>query len=207
MKSIRRLYFYLVVFISIEVVVWGLIGLLRSIVDDTVSGGADALAQQRVWERGRDGRYEVAFAAIAPGTSLGFFCSAYQVPNTAIISLQNLTISPLLPDGKNFDMRFVIDGAEVWTETWDGGSMAAFSTFRRSIGMPSRSATPRISAGDWVTARSAASRGSPRGSDCGLLIAAPRRPRPPVFFPLRPEPRCRPPAGKPCRPPAAGPPW
>ena len=45
MKSIRRLYFYLVAFISIEVIVWGLVGLLRSIVDDTVSGGADALAQ------------------------------------------------------------------------------------------------------------------------------------------------------------------
>jgi hypothetical protein len=45
MKSIRRLYFYLVAFISIEIVVWGLIGLLRSIVDETVSGGADALAQ------------------------------------------------------------------------------------------------------------------------------------------------------------------
>ena len=45
MKSIRRLYFYLVAIISIEVVVWGLIGLLRSIVDKTVSGGADALAQ------------------------------------------------------------------------------------------------------------------------------------------------------------------
>ena len=45
MKSIRRLYFYLVAFISIEVIVWGLVGLLRSIVDKTVSGGADALAQ------------------------------------------------------------------------------------------------------------------------------------------------------------------
>lgn len=45
MKSIRRLYFYLVAFISIEIVVWGLIGLLRSIVNRTVSGGADALAQ------------------------------------------------------------------------------------------------------------------------------------------------------------------
>jgi hypothetical protein len=45
MKSIRRLYFYLVAFISIEVVVWGLVSLLRSIVDDTISGGADALAQ------------------------------------------------------------------------------------------------------------------------------------------------------------------
>ncbi|MGZ9163895.1 MAG: DUF5671 domain-containing protein [Anaerolineales bacterium] len=45
MKSIRRLYFYLVAFISIEIVLWGLVSLLRSIVDDTVSGGADALAQ------------------------------------------------------------------------------------------------------------------------------------------------------------------
>jgi hypothetical protein len=45
MKSIRRLYFYLVAFISIEIVLWGLVGLLRSIVDNTVSGGADALAQ------------------------------------------------------------------------------------------------------------------------------------------------------------------
>lgn len=45
MKSIRRLYFYLVAFISIEVVLWGLVGLLRSIAEDTISGGADALAQ------------------------------------------------------------------------------------------------------------------------------------------------------------------
>ena len=45
MKSIRRLYFYLVAIISIEVVVWGLISLLRSIVNQTVSGGAQALAQ------------------------------------------------------------------------------------------------------------------------------------------------------------------
>jgi hypothetical protein len=44
MKSIRRLYFYLVAFISIEVVVWGLVSLLRSMVDETISGGADALA-------------------------------------------------------------------------------------------------------------------------------------------------------------------
>ena len=45
MKSIRRLYFYLVAFISIEVVLWGLVGLLRSIVDRSISGGEDALAQ------------------------------------------------------------------------------------------------------------------------------------------------------------------
>jgi uncharacterized protein DUF5671 len=44
-KSIRRLYFYLVALISIEVVLWGLVSLLRSIVDQTISGGADALAQ------------------------------------------------------------------------------------------------------------------------------------------------------------------
>jgi hypothetical protein len=69
-----------------------------------------ALAQTPVWDRGRDQRYEVAIAALGPGTSLGFFCSAYQVPNTAIISLQNLILGPQLPDGKNFDLRFVIDG-------------------------------------------------------------------------------------------------
>jgi uncharacterized protein DUF5671 len=45
MKSIRRLYFYLVALISIEVIVWGLISLLRSMIDQTISGGADALAQ------------------------------------------------------------------------------------------------------------------------------------------------------------------
>ncbi|MBI4760916.1 MAG: DUF5671 domain-containing protein [Chloroflexota bacterium] len=45
MKTIRRLYFYVVAFISVEVVAWGLIGLLRSIVNKTVSGGAEALAQ------------------------------------------------------------------------------------------------------------------------------------------------------------------
>src|SRR5512138_3427374 len=45
MKSIRRLYFYLVAFISIEVVLWGLVGLLRSLIDETISGGADALAR------------------------------------------------------------------------------------------------------------------------------------------------------------------
>ena len=45
MKSIRRLYFYLVALISIEVVLWGLVALLRSMVDRTISRGADALAQ------------------------------------------------------------------------------------------------------------------------------------------------------------------
>src|SRR5215217_2897701 len=45
MKSIRRLYFYLVAFISIEVVLWGLVSLLRSMLDDVISGSADTLAQ------------------------------------------------------------------------------------------------------------------------------------------------------------------
>ena len=47
MKSIRRLYFYLVAFISVEVVLWGLIGLLRSTANQTVSagGGAETLAR------------------------------------------------------------------------------------------------------------------------------------------------------------------
>ncbi len=45
MKTVRRLYFYLVALISLEVVLWGLINLLRSIIDQTVGGSADALAQ------------------------------------------------------------------------------------------------------------------------------------------------------------------
>ncbi len=45
MKTVRRLYFYAVAFISLEVVLWGLINLLRSIVDQTVGGGAVPLAQ------------------------------------------------------------------------------------------------------------------------------------------------------------------
>jgi hypothetical protein len=46
MKTIRRLYFYAVAFISLEVVLWGMIGLLRSIFDaeDVVNSG-EALAQ------------------------------------------------------------------------------------------------------------------------------------------------------------------
>jgi hypothetical protein len=45
MKTVRRLYFYAVALISLEVVLWGLINLLRSIIDQSIGGGADALAQ------------------------------------------------------------------------------------------------------------------------------------------------------------------
>ena len=45
MKTVRRLYFYAVALISVEVVLWGLINLLRSITDETIGGAADALAQ------------------------------------------------------------------------------------------------------------------------------------------------------------------
>jgi len=78
----------------------------------TLLCGTDALAQTPVWERGRDQRYEIAVAGIGPVTTLGFFFSAYQVPNTAIISLSNLILGPQLPDGKNFYLRFVIDGVK-----------------------------------------------------------------------------------------------
>lgn len=45
MKTVRRLYFYAVALISLEIVLWGLINLLRSIVDQTLGVGAEALAQ------------------------------------------------------------------------------------------------------------------------------------------------------------------
>lgn len=44
MRTIRRLYFYLVAFITFEVVLWGVIGLLRSILSPGVGGTGDALA-------------------------------------------------------------------------------------------------------------------------------------------------------------------
>jgi hypothetical protein len=45
MKTVRRLYFYAVALISLEVVLWGLIGLLRSIFDRTIGSSAEALAR------------------------------------------------------------------------------------------------------------------------------------------------------------------
>ncbi len=46
MKTIRRLYFYLVALISLEVVVWGVISLLRSIINgNDVVNGTETLAQ------------------------------------------------------------------------------------------------------------------------------------------------------------------
>ena len=45
MRTIRRLYFYLVALISVEVVLWGLIGLLRSIFSSELVDTADVLAQ------------------------------------------------------------------------------------------------------------------------------------------------------------------
>ncbi|MBX3036431.1 MAG: hypothetical protein KF758_05925 [Anaerolineales bacterium] len=46
MKTIRRLYFYAIAFISVEVVLWGIIGLLRSIVNQNeITSGTTSLAQ------------------------------------------------------------------------------------------------------------------------------------------------------------------
>jgi hypothetical protein len=44
-KAVRRLYVYVVTLISIEVVLWGLINLLRSIISQTVGGTAEVLAR------------------------------------------------------------------------------------------------------------------------------------------------------------------
>ena len=46
MRTIRRLYFYAVAFISLEVVLWGLISLLRIIVTpDAIGNNATRLAE------------------------------------------------------------------------------------------------------------------------------------------------------------------
>lgn len=45
MKTVRRLYFYAVALISLEVILWGLIGLLRTVVSQSVIGAGNALAR------------------------------------------------------------------------------------------------------------------------------------------------------------------
>ncbi|MEJ5224233.1 MAG: DUF5671 domain-containing protein, partial [Anaerolineales bacterium] len=45
MQTIRRLYFYAVSLVSLEVIIWGLIGLLRTIISDVIYADADILAQ------------------------------------------------------------------------------------------------------------------------------------------------------------------
>lgn len=69
-----------------------------------------ASAQDLTWQRGRDGRFELAIAQIAAGSTLGFWCSAYQVPNTAVIGLRNILLATSLSDAEYYDMRFVVDG-------------------------------------------------------------------------------------------------
>ncbi|MBV6397628.1 MAG: hypothetical protein HFACDABA_03242 [Anaerolineales bacterium] len=44
MRTVRRLYFYLVAFITFEVVLWGVIGLLRSILSPSLGGSGSLLA-------------------------------------------------------------------------------------------------------------------------------------------------------------------
>jgi len=45
MKTVRRLYFYAVALISLEVVLWGVIGLLRTVVNNLSIGSVDALTR------------------------------------------------------------------------------------------------------------------------------------------------------------------
>ncbi len=44
MRTIRRVYLYVVAFISLEVVIWGLIGLARSAFSGDVGGSTSQLA-------------------------------------------------------------------------------------------------------------------------------------------------------------------
>ena len=44
MRTVRRLYFYAIATVSLEVVIWGVIGLLRSIINNAIGGQASLLA-------------------------------------------------------------------------------------------------------------------------------------------------------------------
>ncbi|HUH96196.1 MAG TPA: DUF5671 domain-containing protein [Anaerolineales bacterium] len=119
MKIVRRLYFYAVAGISLEVVLWGLINLLRSIIDQTVGGGAVALAQalalilvglpiflfhwlwaQRAWAREDEEKTSslraIFLYAVLTGTLIPVFQNLLALIDRGLLQLAHLTVERAL---------------------------------------------------------------------------------------------------------------
>ncbi len=129
MKTIRRLYFYAVAFISIEVVLWGIIGLLRSIFHAReVAGSASTLAQalslilvgvpiflvhwlwaQRTSAQDAEERASTVRAVFLYGILLGTLIPVVQ--NTlALINRTFLSAANLYTD------RAIVGGTQTWAD-------------------------------------------------------------------------------------------
>jgi len=129
MKTIRRLYFYAVALISIEVVLWGIIGLLRSILDRSeVVNGASTLAQalslilvgvpiflfhwawaQRASAQEDEERSASIRAAFLYGILLGTLIPAVQ----NLLALINRTF---LSSANLYAYRAIVGGSQTWLD-------------------------------------------------------------------------------------------
>jgi Domain of unknown function (DUF5671) len=129
MKTVRRLYFFAVAFISLEVVVWGVIGLLRSILNpDIVTDSAQRLAQaislvlvgvpiflfHWLWSQRAAAREEEEKSASLRAVFLYGILLATLIPVVqnllALINRTFLSIANLLPS------RAVIGGSQTWVD-------------------------------------------------------------------------------------------
>ena len=130
MRTIRRLYFYLVALISLELVLWGIIGLARSILVslDAFQAGAAQLAQalalvmvglpvflfhwlmaERFTRQDMDERASSLRAAFLYGVLLGTLIPVVQ----NIIALVN---RPVLVGMSLSSQRAFVGGSQVWTD-------------------------------------------------------------------------------------------
>ncbi len=128
MKTIRRLYFYAVAFISMEVVMWGIIGLLRSMLGQEINDSASALAQavslilvgvpifvihwlwaQRVSAKESEEKTSTLRAVFLYGILLSMLIPVVQ----NFLALVNR----LLLSGANlYTSRAIVGGAQTWTD-------------------------------------------------------------------------------------------
>jgi len=131
MRTVRRLYFYLVSLVSLEVVVWGMIGLARTIVNMNSLGGttmqlAGSLAEiivglpvfllhwsvcQREAFKDLDERNTHERAVFLYGTMLGLLVPVIQnllaITNRLLLTISRLNWSPLLGGGQTWSDNLI----------------------------------------------------------------------------------------------------
>ncbi|MBL8063030.1 MAG: hypothetical protein JNK32_08440 [Anaerolineales bacterium] len=129
MKTIRRLYFYAVAFISIEVVLWGVIGLLRSIINtEEIVSSASALAQALslifvgvpiflihwVWAQRASAKEEEENSASVRAVFLYGILLATLIP--VIQNFLALINRTFLSTANLYSYRAVVGGSQTWTD-------------------------------------------------------------------------------------------
>ncbi len=129
MKSIRRLYFYAVAFISTEVVLWGIIALLRSIVNHAqITSGVSTLAQALslilvgvpiflvhwLWAQNVSSKDDEENSASLRAIFLYGMLLATLVP--AIQNFLALINRALLSSANLYEFRALVGGTQTWSD-------------------------------------------------------------------------------------------